>query len=311
MPDKNLAYTYFPNAKAKANSSFPYLVLNVKYGAMVPRCGGFKIMHWHEDLQFIYLIKGDIEVIGLNNQVKLHAGDGLFINRNTIHRVIQHDGCHYFGFIFPESFLKFYFASSASRLIEHITLDEKLDFIPFSIKIASDLKDLYCSILQKLAHLVELEQKEHDELYEYEILVTLSEIALLMLQSRHLELNNASTPQDLLLNTRMQKFLSFIATNFKEELSLEKLASAAFVSKSECLRCFKKALQTTPFKYLNEFRLMKGAELLKTTTLSIAQIANAVGFNQQSHFTACFKEHMGVTPKCYRNEHQARLLGKE
>lgn len=299
----NSEYTYFPNAKA--HSSFPYLVLEVNHGEMIPSCERFKIMHYHEDLQFIYVAKGSIEVCSLIKKIEVHQGEGLYINRNTIHRITQRDGCHYFCFIFPESFLKFYFASPACSLIEKITLDKKTEFIYFAAKFqdkqtCTKSSDYDTEILKKLSALVCLEQKAHNKLYEYEVLVTLSEIALFMLKSHTLTDTNIDDIQDQLLKTRMQKFLDFIASNFKEDLSLEKLAQAAFVSKSQCLRCFKKALQTTPYKYLNEFRLMKACELLRDSTLSIAAIAESVGFKQQSHFGECFKEKMGVTPRQYR-----------
>ena len=299
----NSEYINFPNTKA--NSSFPYLVLEVNHGQMIPGCKRFKIMHYHEDLQLIYVVKGSIEVCSLVKTIELKQGDGLYINRNTIHRITQRDGCHYFCFIFPESFLKFYFAGPASALIEKITLDSRIEFMHFKAKFqehppCAEGSDNDTEILKKLSALVCLERQPHNRLYEYEVLVTLSEIALLMLKSRASTKTDTGDTQDQILNTRMQKFLDFIAGNFKEELSLEKLAQSAFVSKSQCLRCFKKALQTTPYKYLNEFRLMKACELLRSSALSIAAIAEAVGFKQQSHFGECFKEKTGVTPRQYR-----------
>lgn len=299
----NSEYTYFPNAKA--HSSFPYLVLEVNHGEMIPSCARFKIMHYHEDLQLIYVLKGSIEVCSLVKTIELNQGEGIYINRNTIHRITQHDGCHYFCFIFPESFLKFYFASPACSLIEKISLDKNTEFIHFTANLREHKTCTKCSdndteILKKLSDLVCLENRAHNKLYEYEVLVTLSEIALFMLKSQAFSTTPSNNTQDQLLNNRMQKFLDFIAINYKEELSLEKLAQAAFVSKSQCLRCFKKALQTTPYKYLNEFRLMKACELLRGSALSIAAIAEAVGFKQQSHFGESFKEKMGVTPRQYR-----------
>lgn len=39
------------------HTDFPYLILNVKNDVAVPRNPGFHVMHWHEDLQFIYVLE--------------------------------------------------------------------------------------------------------------------------------------------------------------------------------------------------------------------------------------------------------------
>ena len=78
------------------------------------------------------------------------------------------------------------------------------------------------------------------------------------------------------------------------------LSISASISKSECSRCFKLSMNTTPYKYLTEYRLSKAAQLLKKTNEPIGNIAAAVGFPQMSHFGKCFKEKMGCSPKAYR-----------
>lgn len=74
----------------------------------------------------------------------------------------------------------------------------------------------------------------------------------------------------------MQKFLQYINEHYSEDISLDKLAASANVSKSECLRCFKESIQITPYKYLTEYRLSKAAELLKNTDESIGNIADSL-----------------------------------
>lgn len=59
------------------------------------------------------------------------------------------------------------------------------------------------------------------------------------------------------MNIRMQKFLRYIEQHYSEDLTFEDLAASVNVSKTECLRCFKLSLQTTPYKYLVEYRLSK------------------------------------------------------
>ena len=99
---------------------------------------------------------------------------------------------------------------------------------------------------------------------------------------------------------RMQKILRFIEEHFSEDLTLSDLSASANISKSECSRCFKMSMDTTPYKYLTEYRLSKAAQLLAKTNEPVGNIAAAVGFHQISHFGKCFKEKTGYSPKAYR-----------
>lgn len=82
----------------------------------------------------------------------------------------------------------------------------------------------------------------------------------------------------------------FIEEHFSEDITLSDLSASANISKSECSRCFKISLNTTPYKYLEEYRLSKASELLRETVEPVGNIATAVGFHQMSHFGKCFKE---------------------
>lgn len=57
------------------NTDFPYLVLDVINDKSYPRNPGFQVMHWHEDLQFIYVLNGIIEVRTLDNAIRVSVLD--------------------------------------------------------------------------------------------------------------------------------------------------------------------------------------------------------------------------------------------
>ena len=152
-------------------------------------------------------------------------------------------------------------------------------------------------ILYVLAKLAELEYHK-TEYYIYEVLCLLSQLWLAVCKNVQLP----TKAIDTVLEVRMQKLLQYINEHYGEDLSLDKLAASANISKSECLRCFKKSVQITPYKYLTEYRLSKAAELLKNTDAPIGNIADSVGFRQVSHFGKCFKEKTGLSPRDYRKE---------
>lgn len=282
---------FINSVNLNAGSDFPYLVLDVVNEQSYPRNPGFQVMHWHEDIQFIYVLEGEIEIKTLTKLVSVDAGSGVFINKNVVHLVRKNSACHYNSFIFPDYFLKFYFGSPAKDFVESIIGKEQIPICCFSRKMEN-----HRTILNALKRLSEIEKNKTD-FYVYEVLVSLTTLWLEVRKN----IQFPSEKQDIVVHARMQKFLQYIEQHFGEDVSLDVLAASANVSKSECLRCFKSTMQSTPYKYLIEYRLSKAAELLKNTDESISNIAECVGFHQISHFGKCFKEKTGLAPRDYRN----------
>lgn len=283
---------FLHSVNLNAGSAFPYLVLEVVDDQSYPGNPGFQVMHWHEDLQFIYVLEGAIEIKTLHAAARVGAGSGVFINQNVVHLVEKQGVCHYKSFLFPDYFLKFYFGSPASACVERIVGKQSLPLYQFTRELPR-----HQAILSALKALADLKQ-EVSELYPYEVLVLLSTLWLAVRKEIQLPAE-ACNP---VLDARMRQFLQHIEQHYGEDLSLDLLAGSANVSRSECLRCFKKSLQTTPYRYLIEFRLSKAAELLKHSDATVSEIAERVGFRQVSHFGKCFKEKTGYAPSAYRKQ---------
>lgn len=82
--------------------------------------------------------------------------------------------------------------------------------------------------------------------------------------------------------------------------SLDSLAELAGMSRSTFTDHFRKAFGRSPMDFVREVRLQRGARLLRTTDLSVKQIARRVGVHSRSHFTQAFSDLYGVSPKRYR-----------
>jgi transcriptional regulator GlxA family with amidase domain len=77
------------------------------------------------------------------------------------------------------------------------------------------------------------------------------------------------------------------------------MAKAADISPFHLTRVFKKALGMSPHQYLTEVRVHSAHALLAAggERPSLAEVASAVGFSDQSHLTRQFKRILGTTPK--------------
>jgi AraC-like DNA-binding protein len=84
------------------------------------------------------------------------------------------------------------------------------------------------------------------------------------------------------------------------DVTLDKLASVAELSKYHFLRQFNQVVGMTPGAYLRTLRLCHAARLLRTSEAPILDIALQVGFADHPSFSRAFARHMGLTPSEYR-----------
>ena len=104
--------------------------------------------------------------------------------------------------------------------------------------------------------------------------------------------------------------LSFIYENYQNEISVEDIANAANISKSECFRCFRSMIEKKPIEFLNEYRLKKALELLTAADMPVTEVSLSCGFGHISYFGKLFREVYGMSPREYRNRAAERLEAK-
>lgn len=101
----------------------------------------------------------------------------------------------------------------------------------------------------------------------------------------------------------IREAITFIEQNFQNDISIEDIAARVGINRSYFGKIFHKVLGTSPQEFLINYRMTKATELLKLTSLSIAEIGNAVGYPNQLHFSRAFKNVYGISPKNWRDAH--------
>ena len=105
----------------------------------------------------------------------------------------------------------------------------------------------------------------------------------------------------------IKEALNFIEQNFQNEITIEDIAACCGLNRSYFGKIFRDALGKSPQEFLISYRMAKAAELLKLTQLSIGDIANAVGYPNQLHFSRAFKNTYKISPRDWRS--QNRIYG--
>jgi len=84
--------------------------------------------------------------------------------------------------------------------------------------------------------------------------------------------------------------------------SLGELAHAAHVSRGHLCRLFQETLSCGPLQALRMLRVDSASELLARSNLQIQEVARLSGFENPFHFSRCFKEAFGMSPRAYRQK---------
>ena len=95
--------------------------------------------------------------------------------------------------------------------------------------------------------------------------------------------------------------ISDMEDNLEEPLSQTELAERASLSTRQLERLFRKYLGATPTRYYLNLRLQRARQLLLQTSMSILSVALACGFVSASHFSKCYRECFGKTPRAERS----------
>ena len=119
----------------------------------------------------------------------------------------------------------------------------------------------------------------------------------------------SSLPSDAKLptgrvSTQEQKFLrtiqEYVSENLHRAITLDDLAEAVCLSSSSLYKKMKEYADISPMEYVMKVRLHRAVELLKDDSVSVQDVAMAVGFNTHSFFSECFKREFGMTPRQWR-----------
>ena len=98
----------------------------------------------------------------------------------------------------------------------------------------------------------------------------------------------------------IEKACAYIRAHLAEDLSLERVCAAVFLSKSYLCQIFKSLLGCTFGKYVKQQRILRARTLLASTGQSIEEIAAACGFASPTYFATVFKSAVGMTPSAFR-----------
>ena len=137
-----------------------------------------------------------------------------------------------------------------------------------------------------------------DDLYRESILLKLFSILVRHHASLTLKTNQDQTGYSD--NAYVNLAIDYIGKMYMQGIGVSDIADSIGITRSHLNHVFQKELNISIQNFLIEFRMHKSANLLVSTAMSIKEISNQVGYNDQLVFSKAFKEKFGVSPKSYR-----------
>ena len=251
--------------------------------------------HWHTQVEFLYVEKGEITCCVNTSSILLKEHEGIFINSKESHSILRNVGeGRIKTILLPAEFIfdtNNYFYQKCIKPIAH---QEKYQYIcltgekAWQRDILNEMRKLrfYCekNIAEKLPDVIFCVCRIWEKLasFRQEIPVT--------------DPSQVRSPSQI----RLQQMLSFIRRHYSEPITLGDIAGAANISQSEAARCFKKNLNVTPFNYLIQYRLEVAKAMLQSSGMSITEVAMQCGFESVSYFDRVFRKYYWLTPKEFR-----------
>ncbi len=271
-------------------SEFPISFFRDELAALPSWTGPF---HWHPEFEIATALSGVLDYQVGKDHIHLNAGDSIFVNGNLLHRIRQLSGNApdpMPNIVFYGSFIASENSAVYKKYIRAILECDSLPYVVFqkSIDAHAPVREL---ISDAYYHM-----EEKDACYELSVQRDLIGIFEFILR-RFDTLPKQDEPRiHINAQIRVQQMLSYIYSHYSENITLDDIARAASISRSEAGRCFNSYIGHSPVEALIRHRLQTAYSLLESTDKSIQEISAECGFNSVNYFHRQYRRHYDCAP---------------
>ena len=248
-------------------------------------------VHWHDELEIIY-VKSGFLIVSISGENYIGTpGDAFVVSPGNLHLMgTQTGAADYFTFLFPLKYISF----RSDDLLDESLLE------PLSsghLMITPRIGDAASGLCEQLADIY-MEKKEGagaDIATQIRIKLVLLQFILEM-WNKGLVVENDTSGR----NTVEKEMVSYIQQNYTGTISLKEFGEQFHLSEKYISRYFKEHFHITLSQYVTYLRLEHAKQLLQDTDIPITEIALQSGYQNVSYFIRSFKKTYEVSPLKYR-----------
>ena len=262
-----------------------YFIHGVKHAFQIP-------VHWHEEMEIIYIKKGTLRVMIHETEYIGTSGSIFFVNPRELHLMGSSDlSVEYYTLLFPMEFISF---QSMDDLELEVLQPLRSNQLLLRHAVTDTALSEKLSVL--LDQIIAVNDTDHNT-KQIRTRILLLELLLYLYEHNTMLLPNTGG------NADMQKaMLAYIELHYTEKLTLAMMAKEFHLSEKYLSRYFKEHFHLPFSNYVMHLRLTLARQLLEATELPITEVALRAGFPSVSYFIRSFKSAFKTSPLRYRKE---------
>ena len=258
-------------------------------------------LHWHPDFEIASAECGVLDYQVGQQHIHLDPGDRIFVNGNMLHGIRQLSGDK------PDPMPNIVFSGTLAAPETSVIYQKYIlpvigcGTLPF-IVFRHNEPD-HSEVLRLIGEIYTA-FREQDVCFEMTVQRNISRIFEYICRNFESLPRSEESRIQLTAQIRIQKMLTYIYEHYADAVTLEDIAGAANISRSEAGRCFQTYMNCSPVDALIRHRLQTARRLLNATTLTLQEISYDCGFHSVNYFSRQFKKLYGYAPS------KNRVLGK-
>ena len=264
------------------NYKYETIKYNDKLPAKIKLCGDFDSeVHWHKEIELIYIGKGKLTVFKNGDEYSLNKGDIFLFNSGEMHQLI----------------------SENEEDIELLTLHMSYDFV----KSFEKQLDVYSFVVapdsqaeQELKkYMIELSDSTLSALQQFAVIMNILHV-LFERCCRDKQISLYGNCKVTFRNAKVA--MEYIEEHYREELNLNVMAELVGLNPIYFSKYFKDSTGMGFTAYVNSIRLKHALEDIVDGNMSIADAASYNGFPSVKSFETACKRSYGLTPLQFKKQ---------
>lgn len=285
-----LEYENYREKITHSDPDFPYIT----YPCSIPLDFSHVPLHWHDEMEFIYIKKGSGIVTVDFRPHTVSAGTIVLIIPGQLHSIEQLADCtmEYENIIFHPDIL-------ISKTADSCNTDLLLPLLNGKIAIPALFhpEDAFHTDIAACIDANDEIRKTFPKGYQLFLKGQLFMLFYILIE----KCSNAMVEQkDGKSLEKLKLILKYIENNYMNKITIADVSAEVNLSQSHFMKYFKNTMGTSFIDYLNEYRLTMASRLLLSSESSILAISEEVGYDNLSYFNRIFKKRYGMTPSAYR-----------
>lgn len=258
------------------------------------RKGNWRMWHYHKEVEFLLVLKGEVTVLCKDERFSLRKGDVAVFGSSEPHTTLQSKTGNTSQVVFQIDLRKYWDSSTLGSMRHFSEVLRPLSEMNYVYRDNAEVRT------RTVAHIMDIFREMNGKKLGYELAVSSLIKQMLLLLLRHDDRKLLGYNDDRLLE-RLQPAVDFVEERLGDKLSVTELSDRMNMSYTHFIKTFKRAFGMSFTEFVVYKRIRKAEQQLLASELSIAEVAESVGISNLGHFYKLFRRYNGCSPKEFKN----------